>query len=192
MGEIIEDTLEVAMRLYKKGTKAEDIADLVDASVNLVRQWIGTPACAKSKKIQGTVGNIGDNLKAVIKYMDTGVASAEYTKALDAEVEGIKSDEKVRMQHTLLMEAYAHERSMGEYIKVVSLIRNAIGDFTTSQMSKYFKVKEKACEDVIACITTHPDWDDEQIADHVDWLYYVEPTKIRQRLDQKNGKKQAA
>ena len=118
---------------------------------------------------KGTVGDIGDDLKAVIKYMDTGVASTEYTKALDAEVESVKSDEKVRMQYILLMEAYARERSMGEYIKVVSLIRDVIGDFTTKQMAKYFKVKEKACKDAVECITAHPDWDDEQIADHVDW-----------------------
>lgn len=118
---------------------------------------------------KGTVGDIGDDLKAVIKYMDTGVASTEYTKALDAEVESVKSDEKVRMQYMLLMEAYAHERSIGEYIRVVSQIRDAIGDFTTKQMSKYFKVKEKACKNAVECIKAHPDWDDEQIADHVDW-----------------------
>ena len=118
---------------------------------------------------KGTVGDIGEDLKAVISYMDTGVASTEYTKALDAEVESVKSDEKVRMQYMLLMEAYARERSIGEYIRVVSLIRNAIGDFTTKQMAKYFKVKEKACKDAVDYITTHPDWDDEQIADHVDW-----------------------
>ena len=118
---------------------------------------------------KGTVGDIGEDLKAVISYMDTGVASTEYTKALDAEVESVKSDEKVRMQYMLLMEAYARERSIGEYIRVVSQIRDAIGDFTTKQMAKYFKVKEKACKDAVEYITTHPDWDDEQIADHVDW-----------------------
>ena len=118
---------------------------------------------------KGTVGDIGDDLKAVIKYMDTGVASTEYTKALDAEVESVKSDEKVRMQYMLLMEAYARERSLGENMKVVSMIRDAIGDLTTKQMSKYFKVKEKSCKDTIECITAHPDWDDEQIADEVDW-----------------------
>lgn len=118
---------------------------------------------------KGTVGDISDDLKAVIKYMDTGVVSNEYTKALDAEVESVKSDEKVRLQYMLLMEAYAHERSMGEYIRVVSQIRDAIGELTTKQMSKYFKVKEKACQDAVECISVHPDWDDEQVADHVEW-----------------------
>ena len=62
---------------------------------------------------KGSVGDIGEDLKAVIQYMDTGVASTAYTKALDAEVASVKSDEKVRMQYMLLMEAYAHERRMG-------------------------------------------------------------------------------
>ena len=118
---------------------------------------------------KGTVGTIGDDLKAVIRYMDTGIASTEYTKALDAEVESIKSDEKVRMQYMLMMEAFAHERSMGKYIHLISLIRNAIGDFTTKQMAKIFKVSEKFCKDAVKCIQTHPDWDDEQIAEQIDW-----------------------
>ena len=101
--------------------------------------------------------------------MDTGIASTEYTKALDAEVESIKSDEKVRMQYMLMMEAFAHERSMGKYINLVSLIRNAIGDFTTKQMAKIFKVSEKFCKDAVKCIQAHPDWDDEQIAEQIDW-----------------------
>ena len=33
----------IAMRLYERGTKPEEIAYIVDESVNLVRQWICTP-----------------------------------------------------------------------------------------------------------------------------------------------------
>ena len=39
-------------------------------------------------------------------YMDGGVATNKYTKDLDKEVVSVKSDEKVRMQYMLLMEAY--------------------------------------------------------------------------------------
>ena len=73
------------------------------------------------------------------------------------------------MQRILLVDAFAHERRMGGYIKVISLIRNAIGDFTTKQMAKIFKVNAKFCEDAVKCIQTHPDWDDEQIAEQIDW-----------------------
>ena len=118
---------------------------------------------------KGSVGKIGDELKAVIRYLDTGIASTDYTRALEAEVETIKSDEKVRMQYMLLAEAYARERSMGGYVKVVSQIRDTIGEFTSRQMARYFKTSEKDCAAAIECIQAHPDWDDEQVAEEIDW-----------------------
>ncbi len=47
----MEDKQTIAMRLYGKGTKPEEIADIVDASVDLVRQWISTPGFGSSKRI---------------------------------------------------------------------------------------------------------------------------------------------
>ncbi len=55
-------------------------------------------------------------------------------------------------KYVLLMETCAHQRSIVRYITVVSVIRNAIGDFTTKPMAKNFKVKEKACMDTVECI----------------------------------------
>ena len=118
---------------------------------------------------KGTVGEIGEDLKAVIQYLNSGAASTDYTRALDAEVESVKADEKVRMRYMLLVEAYARERRMGAYDKVVSVIRDAVGEFTTKQLAKILKVKEKDCAAAIRCIEEHPDWDDEQVAEHIDW-----------------------
>lgn len=118
---------------------------------------------------KGTEGVISEELKAVIRYMDTGITSTEYTKALDAEGENIKSDEKVRMQYMLLMEAFARERSIGGYIAKVSQIRDTIDELSTKQMAKYFKLNENACMNAVECIITHPDWDDEQVAESIDW-----------------------
>ena len=70
----------------------------------------------------------------------------------------------------LLVEAYAHHEEFGAYKKVVSQIRDAIGDYTTKQLSKILKVKEKDCAAVIACIEAHPDWDDERVAEEIDWV----------------------
>ena len=118
---------------------------------------------------KGTVGDIGDDLKAVIKYMDTGVASTEYTKALDAEVESVKSDEKVRMQYMLLMEAYAHERTLGDGRRVVRLVRRKMNKLSAADMADMFDISLPECNSIVTMIVEHPDWDDEQIADQVDW-----------------------
>ena len=118
---------------------------------------------------KGNVGDIGDDLKAVIKYMDTGVASTEYTKALDAEVESVKSDEKVRMQYMWLMEAYARERKLGESQRVVRQVRRKINDLSIADMADLFDISLRECNSIVTMIAEHPDWDDEQIADQVDW-----------------------
>ena len=62
---------------------------------------------------KGTVGNVSPELRAVIQYMESGLASTEYTKSLDEEVVSVKADEKVRREYMLLMEAFANERIAG-------------------------------------------------------------------------------
>ena len=118
---------------------------------------------------KGTVGNISDELKAVIQYMDSGEATTEYTKSLDKEVATVKADEKFRRQYMLYMEALANERNLGEYKRVVSQIRKSIKRLSTQEMADYFDVTEENCADVIDCIQEHPDWDDGQIAEEIYW-----------------------
>ena len=118
---------------------------------------------------KGTRGNISDELKAVIKYMDTGVASDEYTRALDTEVESVKSDEKVRMNYMLLTEAFARERSIGRYGVLVRLIRRKMRILSIEEMADMFDIPVEDCENAVEAIKAHPDWDDVQIAEEVDW-----------------------
>ena len=118
---------------------------------------------------KGTKGDISDELKEVIHYMDTGIAESDYTKALDAEVESVKSDEKWRMENMTVMENYARERYLARTELLISQIRNAIGKLGASQMAEFFRLSEANCEETIQMIQSHPDWDDEQIAEEVSW-----------------------
>ena len=122
---------------------------------------------------KGTIGDISDELRAVIQYMDSGSATTEYTKSLDEEVATVKADEKFRRQYMLLMEAYAMKEETGEHKRVVSLIRKSLkrNRFSTQEMADYFDVSEQDCSAVLDCIREHPDWNDRQIAEEIDWTY---------------------
>ena len=41
---------------------------------------------------KGTLGDVSPELGAVIQYLDSGVASTEYTKSIDKEVAAVKAD----------------------------------------------------------------------------------------------------
>ena len=118
---------------------------------------------------KGTLGNISDELKAVIKYMDSGIAASGYTEELNNEVAVIKNDEKVRREYMLLAEAFAMREILGEYKRVVSLIRKSLKKFNAHEMADVFDVSENDCKAVINCINEHPDWDNERIAEEIYW-----------------------
>lgn len=118
---------------------------------------------------KGTTGDISDELKAVIQYMDSGVISDDYTEALDAEVKSVKSDEKVRMSYMLLQEAFARERQFGIYKNNVRQIRRKIQQLSIADMADMFAVSVDNCKSVVGLINAHPDWDDEQVAEEIYW-----------------------
>lgn len=120
---------------------------------------------------KGTVGEISDELKAVIRYMDSGVITSEYTKALDKEVASVKADEKVRLRYMLLLEAYARERNIGRYELFVSQIRRKTDVLSVEDMADMFNIPIEDCEKAVEALNAHPDWDDEKIAEEIDWEY---------------------
>ena len=118
---------------------------------------------------KGTLGDVSPELGAVIQYLDSGVASTEYTKSLDKEVAAVKADEKVRREYMLLAEAYAMREETGEHKRVVAQIRKSLNRLSAQEMADYFDVTEQDCISVLDCIREHPDWDDRQIAKEVYW-----------------------
>ena len=120
-------------------------------------------------KTKGTVGDISEELNAVIKYMNSGIVSDNYTESLDAEVKSVKADEKVQVSYMLLQEAYSRERRIGEYKKNVRMIRRKIHQLGIYDMADLFVVSADNCRSVIDTINAHPDWDDERVAEEIHW-----------------------
>jgi len=118
---------------------------------------------------KGKVGDISDELKAVIKYMDSGDATDEYTEDLAKEVESVKFDEKVRKEYMLLAEAYAEQRMLERGRIYVRQIRKMMNQLSIDQITFFLDITLPECEEVINLIKEHPDWDDEQVAMEIDW-----------------------
>ena len=119
---------------------------------------------------KGSVGEIGDELKALIMYLDTGVAGSEYTKELEQEVTFVKSDKKWRQEYMLMSEAYMLQRDLGMHETVVRLARKHRKKYpVVSELADILDVTVPDCENIIAVLDSHPDWDDEKIAEEIDW-----------------------
>ncbi|MBQ9518357.1 MAG: Rpn family recombination-promoting nuclease/putative transposase [Firmicutes bacterium] len=116
---------------------------------------------------KGTKGNISEELRHILDYIAGGIPKGEYAKGLDAAVEDIKKSKKWGLEYmTLLMRDKENEK-LGKYagkISALKKIRNVVGNETLIEI---FDGKKEVLDRVIFYIDTHPDWDDEEIADAV-------------------------
>ena len=118
---------------------------------------------------KGHVGEISEELKSLLHYMDGLLPEDDYTRELDSTVAEVRKDEKWRLEYMRLVERDWENRMLGEYRAKVSLVRKSRHRFGTDEMADIYILTPKAVTSIVNAIAAHPDWDDEQVAESVDF-----------------------
>ena len=116
---------------------------------------------------KGYVGKISDELKALLRYMDGFAPENDYTRELDSAVTEIRRDEKWRREYMRLNEMLRENRRLGRYAERVAMVRTFRDEFQPEQLTKIAYNKPELLASILEAIDTHPDWDDEQIAESI-------------------------
>ena len=116
---------------------------------------------------KGTVGEIGDELKAMLRYMDGLPPESAYTKELDSAVADVRADVKWRVEYMRLMERDREKIRLGEYKGRVSMVRELRNQTSKQTLIKICYDNPELLQTIFDAIDANPDWDDEQIAEHV-------------------------
>ena len=99
--------------------------------------------------------------------MDSLVPEDDYTQELDSAVAEVRRDEKWRVEYMRLIERDRENRRLGEYRTKVSQVRKSRHRFGMDEMADIYILTPKAVGLIVNAIDTHPDWDDEQIAESI-------------------------
>ena len=118
---------------------------------------------------KGCVGEISADLKALLRYMDGAAPESEYTRALDSAVMEIRMDEKWRRDYMLLSEKFMENRRLGEYTRSVTQARKFRKRLSADELAEFCLVSPELLRAILDAIDAHPDWDDETIAENVDF-----------------------
>lgn len=121
---------------------------------------------------KGTKGEISDELKETIIYLDREEVADPYSKALDDAVRELKSNEERGQEYMMLMTYGAEQRVAGKYIKAVEDIRGWYcdgQDIPKVSAAKMIRITLPIFDGVLKLIQEHPDWDDETVADNANW-----------------------
>ena len=122
--------------------------------------------------VNGTVGKISKELKAVLDYIAKGIANTNYTKKLDVAVQKVKNDEEWRHEYMTLymrdMENQKIGREIGEKVgilsKTISLIRRKKNTYDEDTLLDLCEISKPECQKIISYINNYPDFDDDDIA----------------------------
>ena len=118
---------------------------------------------------KGKVGEITDELKALLQFMDGMEPGSDYTRDLEKAVEEVRGDEKWRREFMVMNELLRENRRLGGNIRTVSQIRKNRRELTKEAMARYMLVDPMIVASIITAIDAHPDWDDEEIAESIDF-----------------------
>ena len=130
---------------------------------------LGDDAVKVVLNTKGSVGEISDELKTLLRYMDGFAPEDEYTRTLDSAVSDVRQDKKWRREYMRFNEVMMENRRLGEYRLHVAQARKLRNRFAMDELAEICLISPELLATILDTIDAHPDWDDEQIAENVDF-----------------------
>ena len=118
---------------------------------------------------KGKVGEISDELKDLLRYMGGSTPDNEYTRELDQAVSEVRSDTKWRKEYMVLNEMLRERERAGEHKSRVAQVRNSRNSVDAKVLARILMIHPKTYQAILDVMDAHPDWDDEKIAETVDF-----------------------
>lgn len=118
---------------------------------------------------KGSVGEISDELRGLLRYMDGCQPDDDYTRKLESAVADVRTDEKWRREYMVLNELIRDNKRLGGYTRSVAQARKLRKRYAQDELAEICLVSPELLKTILDAIDTHPDWDDEQIAENVDF-----------------------
>ena len=118
---------------------------------------------------KGSEGEISQDLKDLLRFMGGHAPESRYAKALNDAVADIRKDEKWRREFMVLVERDRANQRLGERRRCVSIVRHSKNTEDSQILSRILMIQPNTLQEILSAIEKHPEWDDEQAAEHVEF-----------------------
>ncbi|MBR3570911.1 MAG: Rpn family recombination-promoting nuclease/putative transposase [Oscillibacter sp.] len=118
---------------------------------------------------KGYVGEIGAELKGLLRYMGGAAPETAYARELESVVAEIRRDEKWRLDYMLISEKLMESERLGRHAERVAHARKFRGRFGADELAEICFVTPQLLQTILDAIDAHPDWDDREVAENVDF-----------------------
>ncbi|MBQ9811960.1 MAG: Rpn family recombination-promoting nuclease/putative transposase [Thermoguttaceae bacterium] len=117
--------------------------------------------------VDGTIGDINEDLKDALRYMAGQAPSGSYAETLDEAVKKVKINEKWRRDYMSLALKFREHEEIGAYADKVSVVRKSKGRASEEFIIDILGVDEKLYAKISDMIENNPDMSDWEIAEAI-------------------------
>ena len=131
--------------------------------------FLGDDAVKIVLNTKGAIGEISEELRDLLLYMGGNKPKSDYAKELESAVTETRADKKWRVEYMLLIERDRRSKRVGRYMERIAHVRELRNRYTGDELAERCFVTPQQLPVILEVIDAHPEWDDEEVAEHVDF-----------------------
>ena len=129
--------------------------------------FLGDDAVSIVLNTKGTVGEINEELKGALKYIDGEQPTSEYADRLSKSVENVKANEKWRRDYMTMAMKIKEENKITDLARVVSTLKKMRGKLSNQEIEEYLDITGEQLNEIIENLDKYPDKDEWELAEMI-------------------------
>lgn len=129
--------------------------------------FLGDDAVSIVLNTKGTVGEINEELKGALKYIDGEQPTSDYANQLDKTVRNVKINEKWRRDYMTLAMKLTEDRKVTVLANNITLIRKMKDDTNNERLMDIFSLNEEQLNKILSLLDKYSDKDEWELAEMI-------------------------
>ena len=129
--------------------------------------FLGDDAVSIVLNTKGTVGEINEELKGALKYIDGEQPTSEYANRLNRSVENVKANEKWRRDYMTMAMKIKEENEIVDLARVISATKNLQGKLSNQEISDALMITIEQYNEILSLLDQYPNKDEWEIAEMI-------------------------
>ena len=116
---------------------------------------------------KGIVGEINEELKGALKYIDGEQPTSEYANRQNKSVENVKANEKWRRDYMTMAMKIKEENKVAVLADRISAIRELRNDMTNDKIMKIYHLEEEQLNEILSLLDKYTNKDEWELAEMI-------------------------
>ena len=129
--------------------------------------FLGDDAVSIVLNTKGTVGEINEELKGALKYIDGEQPTSDYADRLNKSVENVKANEKWRRDYMTFAMKVKEENEVAVLANNISSISKLRDEMSNNRLADIFNLEEDQLTEILTLLDKYPDKDEWELAEMI-------------------------